>query len=108
MTVRLPNHLNLIATAPAGIQKLRGLILELAVCGKLVPQDPNDEPASELLKRIAKERARLEAAGTCKKSKAMPPDGEDEPPFELPDWMGAFTTLRSDIGPQRQGLRKRR
>ena len=53
MTARLPEHLDLIATAPDGIQKLRGLILELAVRGKLVPQDPNDEPASELLKRIA-------------------------------------------------------
>ncbi len=56
-------------SAPDGIQKLRGLILELAVRGKLVPQDPNDEPASELLKRIAKERARLEAEGKIKKSK---------------------------------------
>jgi hypothetical protein len=71
-TVNLPDHLDLIAAAPAGIQKLRGLILELAVRGKLVPQDPNDEPASELLKRIAKERARLEAEGACRKSKATP------------------------------------
>ena len=84
MTVRLPNHLNLIATAPAGIQKLRGLILELAVRGKLVAQDPNDEPASELLKRIAQERARLETEGTCKKSKATPLDDNDAPPFQLP------------------------
>lgn len=38
-----------------GIKKLREMILELAVRGKLVPQDPNDEPASELLKRIAAE-----------------------------------------------------
>ena len=50
--------------------------------GKLVPQDPNDEPASELLKRIAKERARLEAEGMVKKSKTLPPLGEDEKPFE--------------------------
>jgi type I restriction enzyme, S subunit len=84
MSVRLPDHLDLIATAPAGIQKLRGLILELAVRGKLVPQDPNDEPASDLLKRIAKERARLEVEGTCKKSKAKPLDAGDAPPFELP------------------------
>ncbi len=42
-----------------GIKKLRELILELAVRGKLVPQDPNDEPASELLKRIAAEKAEL-------------------------------------------------
>ena len=84
MTVRLPDHLDLIAAAPAGIQKLRGLILELAVRGKLVAQDPNDEPASELLKRIAKERARLEAEGICKNSKASPLVGADEQPFALP------------------------
>lgn len=72
MSVVLSEHLPLLASAPDGIQKLRGLILELAVRGKLVPQDPNDEPASELLKRIAKERARLEAEGICKKSKATP------------------------------------
>lgn len=59
MSVVLSKHLPLLATAPDGIQKLRGLILELAVRGKLVPQDPNDEPASELLKRIAHEKDRL-------------------------------------------------
>ncbi len=85
MSVALSEHLPLLATAPDGIQKLRGLILELAVRGKLVPQDKNDEPASELLKRIAKERVRLEAEGICKKSKPMPPVGEDEQPFDLPE-----------------------
>jgi type I restriction enzyme S subunit len=84
-TVNLPDHLDLIATAPDGIHKLRGLILELAVRGKLVPQDPNDEPAGELLKRIAKERARLEAEGTGRKSKATPLSGNEEWPFALPD-----------------------
>jgi type I restriction enzyme S subunit len=82
--VKLPDHLDLIAAAPDGIQKLRGLILELAVRGKLVPQDPNDEPASELLKRIAKERGRLEAEGVCKKSKPVLPVGRNEKPFEAP------------------------
>ena len=48
--VKIPVHLDLIAAAPAGIQKLRGLILELAVRGKLVPQDPNDEPATARLR----------------------------------------------------------
>ena len=41
-----------IVNAPGGIQRLREMILQLAVKGKLVPQDPNDEPASELLKKI--------------------------------------------------------
>ncbi len=49
-----------------GIKKLRELILELAVRGKLVPQDPNDEPASELLKRIAVEKAELVKQGKIK------------------------------------------
>ena len=85
MSVVLSEHLPLLASAPDGIQKLRGLILELAVRGKLVPQDPKDEPASELLKRIVQERARLGAERTCKKSKAMPLANDDIWPFELPN-----------------------
>lgn len=68
-----------------GIKKLRGLILELAVRGKLVPQDPNDEPASELLKRIAAEKAELVKLGKIKKQKPLPEINEDEKPFELPE-----------------------
>ncbi|MGE5472216.1 MAG: restriction endonuclease subunit S [Bacteroidota bacterium] len=87
MSVVLSEHLPLIATAPDGIQKLRGLILELAVRGKLVPQDPKDEPASELLKRIAQVRAQLEAEGVCKKSKTPPLSGDEVWPSALaPGW----------------------
>ena len=68
-----------------GVKKLRELILELAVRGKLVPQDENDEPASELLKRIAAEKAKLIAEGKIKKDKSVSPSIEDnEKPFELP------------------------
>ena len=67
-----------------GIKKLRELILELAVRGKLVPQDSNDEPASVLLEKIAKEKARLIKEGKIKKQKPLPEIGEDEKPFELP------------------------
>lgn len=67
-----------------GIKKLRELILELAVRGKLVPQDPNDEPASELMKRIAAEKAELVKQGKIKKQKPLPEISEDEKPFELP------------------------
>ena len=72
-----------------GIKKLRELILELAVRGKLVSQDRNDEPASELLKCIQAERAKLIAEGKLKKEKPLTPIGEDEKLFELPkgwDW----------------------
>jgi type I restriction enzyme S subunit len=67
-----------------GVKKLRELILELAVRGKLVPQDANDEPASELLKRIQAEKAKLVAEGKIKKDKPLAPIAEDEKPFELP------------------------
>lgn len=68
-----------------GITKLRELILELAVRGKLVPQDPNDEPASELLKRIAAEKAELVKQGKIKKRKPLPEISEAEKLFELPE-----------------------
>ncbi|WP_336753748.1 restriction endonuclease subunit S [Aeromonas hydrophila] len=67
-----------------GIKKLRELILELAVRGKLVPQDPSDEPASVLLSRIAAEKARLVKEGKIKKPKALPEISEEEKSFELP------------------------
>jgi type I restriction enzyme, S subunit len=74
---RLAEHFDSLFTTEASLDTLKQTILQLAVMGKLVPQDPNDEPANELLKRIAKERARLEAKGVCKMSKPVPPvDGD--------------------------------
>ena len=67
-----------------GIKKLRELILELAVRGKLVPQDSNDEPASVLLERIAAEKAQLVKDKKIKKPKALPVISEDEKPFGSP------------------------
>lgn len=59
MTVLLTENLPLLSGAPDGIKKIRELVLELAVRGKLVPQDPSDEPAGELLKSITAEQLRL-------------------------------------------------
>ena len=53
--------------------------------GKLVPQNPNDEPASELLKKIAQEKARLVKEGKIKKQKPLTEINDDEKPFELPE-----------------------
>ncbi|EKY6238414.1 restriction endonuclease subunit S [Escherichia coli] len=84
-----------------GIKKLRELILELAVRGKLVPQDPNDEPASELLKRIAAEKAELVKQGKIKKQKPLPEISEEEKPFELPEgWEWATLTRIAEINPK--------
>jgi len=62
----LLKHFEEISEAPDSVPRLRRFILDLAVCGKLVPQDPNDEPASKLLKRIKSEKARLVASGDSK------------------------------------------
>ncbi len=67
-----------------GIARLRELILELAVRGKLVPQDPNDEPASELIDKIAKEKAKLVKEGKIKKQKPFSKISTDEIYFKLP------------------------
>ena len=81
-------HFDTLFTTDASIDALKQTLLQLAVMGKLVPQDPNDEPASELLKRIQAEKAKLIAEGKIKKDKPLPPITEDEKPFELPKGWG--------------------
>jgi len=68
-----------LLTTPAAVEQLNAAILQLAAQGKLVPQDPSDEPASELLKRIRAEKAKQDAKGLD-----LPPVSDDEKPFELP------------------------
>ncbi|WP_024905204.1 restriction endonuclease subunit S [Robbsia andropogonis] len=104
--MKLTEGFNLLATAPDGIKRLRELILSLAVQGKLVPQDPKDEPASVLLKKVRAEKDRLIAEGTIKKGKPLPAINDDEPPFDLPngwDWvrLGSLIELISGqhLGP---------
>lgn len=80
----LLSNLNLLATAPGGVARLRELILTLAVQGKLVPQDLADEPASVLLQKIRAEKDRLIAEGKIKKDKPLAAIAEEENPFELP------------------------
>ena len=80
---RLLANFERVADAPDAIPRLRRLILDLAVRGKLVAQDPNDEPAEELLKRIAAEKARLVEEGKIKKPKVLP--AIEDPPYRLPN-----------------------
>ncbi len=85
----LLGQFDLIAQAPNGVARLRELILMLAVQGKLVPQDQNDEPASALLERIRAEKTRLVKAGKIKKDKPLAAIAEEEMSFGLPsgwDW----------------------
>lgn len=77
-------------TELTGIQKLRDLILDLAVRGKLVPQDPDDESATDLLDRAKKEKAQLQRDGKIRRLKTLSPVTEGEKPFEIPvDWVWA-------------------
>jgi type I restriction enzyme, S subunit len=93
----LLSNLNLLATAPGGVARLRELILTLAVQGKLVPQDPNDEPASELLKKIRAEKDRLIAEGKIKRDKPLAEIDDDEKPYALPcgwEWVRLADVVR--------------
>lgn len=65
--------------------ELRKSILQQAVQGKLTEQDPHDEPASELLKRIKAEKARLVKEGKIKKEKPLPLIYDEEIPFDIPE-----------------------
>ena len=78
---RLLNHYERIAAAPQAVARLRRFILNLAVRGKLVPQDPKDEPASELLERIAAEKARLVKAGEFREPRNAVEIKRDKLPF---------------------------
>ncbi len=81
---RLLAHYERIADAPDAITRLRRFILDLAVRGKLVPQDPKDESASELLKRIAAEKSRLDRKERTRR-KPMNVDGTARAKALLPE-----------------------
>lgn len=93
------NHLPRLTARPEYIKQLRQTILNLAVRGKLVPQDPNDEPASELLKRIEAEKTRSVKEGKIRRENLLPPISEKEKSFKLPTgWQwGRFIDYVLDI-----------
>lgn len=103
---RISEHFDTLFTTEASIDALKQTILQLAVMGKLVPQDPNDEPASELLKRIAQEKAQLVKDGKIKKQKPLPPISDEEIPFELPE--GWKWCLFEDVVDIQSGITKGR
>lgn len=103
---RLSEHFDTLFTTEYSIDALKQTILQLAVMGKLVKQDPTDEPASELLKRIAKEKEALVKAGKIKKQKPLPPITDNEKPFELPK--GWEWCRLPDLGELSRGKSKHR
>ena len=91
-------------------QQLKNAILQEAIEGRLVPQDPNDEPASVLLARIRQEKEQLVKAGKLKKKDlVVNPISEDEIPFEIPEsweWVRFFSVynLETNLVPPQQYL----
>jgi type I restriction enzyme S subunit len=101
------DNLDSFAEAPEGVAKLRAFVLDLAVRGKLVEQDENDEPASELVDAIAREKARLVKAKEIKKPQSLPPIASGAASTEVPTgW--ALTLLGNLVFDFQNGLSKRR
>lgn len=81
---RIAEHFDSLFTTEQSIEALKQTVLQLAVMGKLVPQNPNDEPASVLLEKIAEEKEQLIKDKVIKKEKPLPAITDEEKPFELP------------------------
>jgi len=81
------DNYELLLDTPEKIKELNQTILQFAVLGKLVPQNPADEPATDLIKRIKQEKAKLVKEGRIKQEKPLPPIKENEFPYEIPkEW----------------------
>lgn len=97
----LTTHFHELYSVKENVKELRKAVLQLAVMGKLVPQDSNDQPASELLKEIQSEKARLVAEGKVKKSESLPAVKDEEKPFAIPkgwEWVRLGEVIRVSSG----------
>lgn len=80
----IQQHFNELYSVPENVTELRKAILQLAVMGRLVPQAPNDPPASQLLEEIQAEKERLITENKIRKQKSLPPISSEEIPYKLP------------------------
>jgi type I restriction enzyme S subunit len=80
----LVKQFDTISDAPDAIPRLRRFVLDLAVRGKLVEQDPTNEPASALIKRVQLRKAEIANEGAVRKEKPFPPLAENALPFRIP------------------------
>jgi type I restriction enzyme S subunit len=103
---RIATHFDVLLDRPEAVDALEQTILQLAVRGLLVPQDPTDEPASVLLQKIRTEKDQLIAQGKIKRDKSLPPITEEEKPFELPQgWQWVrFDELTHPLKPIAYGV----
>ena len=88
-----------IADAPGGVQRLRELVLDLAVSGRLVKQDPSEESADELVRRIASDQTRLIAEGVAKPNRAYSPRSPKETSLP-PGWCWTYMPTLGFVNPR--------
>jgi type I restriction enzyme S subunit len=89
---RIQDNFDILFTTESSVDQLKQTILQLAVIGKLVPQDPEDEPGNELLKRITASKIKLINTGLLKRQKTLPPVSDEEKTYAIPEnW--AWTRL---------------
>jgi type I restriction enzyme, S subunit len=103
---RVAAHFDLLLDRPEAVDALEQTILQLAVRGLLVPQDPAEEPASALLQKIRGEKDCLIAEGKIKRDKASLPIADEEVPFQLPEgwcWV-RFDELTHPLKPIAYGV----
>ena len=98
---RIATHFDVLLDRSEAVDALEQTILQLAVRGLLVPQDPTDEPASVLLQKIRTEKDHLIAQGKIKRDKPLPPITDEEKPFELPQgwewsWLESLSSQITD------------
>ena len=98
----LAHHFGDLHSVPRNVAELRKAVLQLAVMGKLVEQDPNDPPTSELLREIQEEKNRLIVAGKIRAPKPLLPVTPEEMPYPVPagwEWVRlGDLALSSDSG----------
>ena len=96
---RIATHFDVLLDRPEAVDALEQTILQLAVRGLLVPQDPSDEPASVLLQKIRTKKDHLIAQGKIKRDKPLPPITDEEKPFELPQgWKWVAIDALASVG----------
>jgi type I restriction enzyme S subunit len=95
---RIAEHFDLLLTTEHSIEQLKQTILQLAVMGKLVSQDPIDEPASKLLEKLAEQKEQLIKDKVIKKQKRLPNIEGTEPKYQLPKgWSRCYLSDAIDV-----------
>jgi type I restriction enzyme, S subunit len=100
---KLSEHFDTLFCTEDSIEQLKQTILQVAIMGRLVKQDANDEPAIELIKRIKTQKEKLIEAGKLKRQNELPEVLNDEMPYSIPKgWEWTRLGIISQINPRNE------